>query len=78
MIERNFTFATARCSHVHGYPITSSFELTKGNKNPEQFNDISTARRAMQAISGTLTYTVDVPAQERKEIQAKLAKRKSW
>ena len=59
---------------VHKYPVIKSegFTLTRGAMKPQVFESHKAAKAAQEKLSGsTLTYKVEVPEEEIKEILEK-------
>lgn len=59
---------------VHGYPVIKSegFVLTRGAMKPQVFESYKAAKAAQEKLPGsTLTYKVEVPEEEIKEILEK-------
>ena len=60
-----------------GYPrnLDEPIVVTRGARNPEKFDSLELARKFQQTLLGsTLTYKIIVPARERLEVMARLAK----
>lgn len=59
---------------VHGYPVIKSegFILTRGAMKPQVFESYKAAKAAQEKLPGsTITFKVEVPAEEIEEIRAK-------
>lgn len=59
---------------VHGYPVIKSegFVLTRGAMKPQIFEGYEAAKAAQEKLPGsTITFKVEVPAEEIEEIRAK-------
>ena len=60
-----------------GYPrdMGEPVVVTRGARKPEKFESLELARKFQQTLPGsTLTYKVEIPARERLEVLARLAK----